>query len=192
MAQLAGIIQEFLPQSNMFSLYFKVRPEVQMAIRRNKLRISSILHHGWVLSFCAQSIPKEMFNSGYEDDSTEYAGSPYGHDGSLYISRQNSLNIHHNTYGNIISPSGNHGFGMGDSMNSIHGFHSPEWDNIVDSSANTPRWGATSPSPKVGALPAESFSFTDDEQDDNNTNHEITMVPTPIALVCHSWMTRSK
>ncbi len=44
LAQLARIIMKCVGEKNVFSLWFKVVPEVGMAIRRNKLRISPVLH----------------------------------------------------------------------------------------------------------------------------------------------------
>merc|ERR1712228_133980 len=42
LSNLAGIIMEMVGGTNMFSIWFKVRPCVGMAIRRNKMRISHV------------------------------------------------------------------------------------------------------------------------------------------------------
>eukprot|EP01083_Nonionella_stella_P133144 404779_1 len=60
LAQLAGIIMELVGEPNAFNLHFEVLPQVEMAIRRNKLRISPILRRGLVLSFAMHSVPKPL------------------------------------------------------------------------------------------------------------------------------------
>merc|ERR1740123_2527619 len=52
-------------EPNMFSILFNVRPDVGMAIRRNKMRISQI-GNGIVLSFCVHSMPQQFVQ--YDDE----------------------------------------------------------------------------------------------------------------------------
>ena len=164
LAQLAGIIMELVGEPNVFSLWFKVKPEVGMAIRRNKLRISPVLRHGLVLSFCVHSMPEQFVNND-EDDSAY--GSPYGHDAYYrQSSYSKNLQVMHT---------------MDDSLNDIDNGLGLDWENIIHSSGNTPMTPASprSPSPSPKDLPEDDFGFqsTSDDEDDtkgaeNDDNEE--------------------
>lgn len=180
LAHLAGIIMELVGEPNSFTLTFKVTPEVGRAIKRDKLRISSILNHNLVLSFSMQSVPELPYSP---TDDADYP-SPYGIIEKLGGSDdtfEDDADIKDGDHGeNDTNPL--HGLNALDNLEwldddvlgSDDGVHNVDGINPLDrspaSNRSIPR--QLSPSPTSMDLPENDFNFQSTDSDEDYLNEQ--------------------